>query len=509
MICVKELTLVAAILISSCGNTFAQAPDTIWSKIHDIFDDIDEGECVRQTSDGGYIITGSCAPNGLVSHIDLLLTKTDTLGNIIWTKTYAREFVESGFSIEQTSDGGYIIAGRAVTGEYPIVEPPLGDAWILKTDTNGDTLWTRTYGGSGNDYCTSVQQTPDLGYIMAGTMNSEHCYPDYEVDEEYEPDSSRAWLVRTDCNGDTLWTRTYLERSYSTCVVQTPDGGYIIVGWIFPDGQNIQSDVLLIKTDSSGDTLWTKTIGGEDYEIGLCIRQTQDGYVMVGQTKPAGARYDALLIKTDFSGDVLWMKTFGGELSSSAYTVEVTSDGGFFITGTTNGHWWINQGDMWVFKTDSGGSLLWERIYDLRLCDFTRSGIQTSDGGYVVTGMTSPGFGGDLWLARISKESTDIPEPKDDQDNPRPTTDYVLNQNYPNPFNPSTRISYSIRNSDFVVLKIYDVLGREIQTPVSEFQKTGTYSVRFDARELSSGIYFYKLQVGTDFLETKKMLLVR
>jgi len=496
-------------LISVYGNTSAQAPDTLWSRIHDIFNDIDEGICIRQTADGGYIITGSCTPDGLVSHIDLLLLKTDISGDTLWTKTYAKEFVESGFSVEQTYDGGYIIAGRAVTGEYPTIEPPLSDAWILKTDINGDTLWTKTYGGGGNDYCTSIQQTPDSGYIMAGTMNSEYCYPNYEVNEEDEPDSSRAWLLKTDSNGDTLWTKTYIERSYGNCVVQTSDEGYIIVGWVFPDEQNLQSDVLLIKTDSSGDTLWTKKIGGENYDVGLCIRQTQDGYVIVGQTKPEGARYDALLIKTDFSGNVRWIKTFGGEKSDAGFSVEVTIDGGFFITGTTNGNWWIHQGDMWAFKTDSGGTLLWERIYDFLLCDYAFSGIQTSDGEYVVTGMTSGGFGGDLWLAKIGQEPTGIQEPADIPDNSQGLTGYVLNQNYPNPFNPSTKISYSIPNSDFVLLTIYNVRGRKVRTLVSEFKEAGTYSVNFDATRYSSGVYFYRLQVGNDFVETKKMLFLR
>ena len=515
----KKLALVITILISVFGNTSAQAPDTLWSRIHSISPngDIDEGKCVRQTLDGGYIIAGSCIPDGLVSHADVLLLKTDASGNIQWTKTFERGFFEEGLSVEQTSDEGYIVGGRCLTGSYPFIDPPISDAWIMKTDINGDTLWTKTYGGNGNDYSTSIQQTPDLGYIITGTVNSEYCYPKYEINEEYEPDSSMAWLIKTTPNGDTLWTKTYLEKSHGNCVVQTSDGGYIIVGWIFPDEQDNQSDVLLIKTDSSGDTLWTKIIGGEDYDAGFCIGQTADGYVIAGQTKPEGRPYDALLIKTNLSGEVLWSKTFGGELSDVAFTVDV-SDEGYFITGSTNGTWWVSAiADMWVFETDFNGNLLWERIYDIRFGDIGFSGIQSSDGGYVITGMTSHGFGGDLWLAKLGREPIGV------KDNPSTVTDYVLHQNYPNPFNPSTKIKYSIPVGDakfasltnnFVTLKVFDILGREVAALVNKVQEPGTYEVQFNAGSLSSGIYFYKLEVyapgrAGKFIAIKKLMLMK
>ena len=225
----KKLMITLIMSFSLCGNSFAQAPDTLWSKIHAITIDIDEGKCVRQTNDGGYIITGSCVPDGLVSYVDVLLLKTDPSGNIVWTRTYGKDFFEEGLSVAQTSDPGFIIAGRCVTGSYPIMDPIYSDAWILKTDANGDTLWTKTYGANGNDYCTSIQQTSDLGYIMTGTMNAEYCYPKYEINEEYKPGASRAWLIKTDSSGDTLWTKTYLESSHGNCVVPTSDGGYIMM----------------------------------------------------------------------------------------------------------------------------------------------------------------------------------------------------------------------------------------------------------------------------------------
>ena len=484
------------------GNLYTQVPDTIWTKIHDITLDIDEGDCVRQTSDGGYIITGNCVPNGLVSHSDVLLLKTDVLGNIEWAKVHGKGFFESASAVEQTTDGGYIIAGRALTGSYPFIDPPISDAWILKTDPAGDTLWTKTYGGDGNEYCTSVQQTSDLGYIFAGTMNSEYSYPHYEVNENYEPDSSKAWLIKTDSAGDTLWTKTYFQRSHGNGVIQTSEGGYMMVGWIFPDDQSNQSDVLLIKTDASGDTLWTNIVQGEDYEIGYCVRQTTDGYIVAGQTKAAGEPYDALLIKINSSGELLWSKTFGGYLSDVSFTVEVANNE-YFVTGSANGTWWVTAwADMWAFKTDSDGNLLWEKIYDIRLCDIAFSGIPSADGGYVITGMTSHGFGGDLWLAKLH------PNPSGITDNPGTVNDYVLYQNYPNPFNPTTVISWQLQVSSSVRLAVYTLTGQRVAILVDKKQPAGSHSIEFDASHFSSGVYFYRLEAG-DNIETRKMILMR
>ncbi len=500
----KKSVFVVTVFLIIPRCLFAQVPDTLWSKIHSIspLGDIDEGRCVRQTNDGGYIITGSCVPEGLISHVDLLLLKTDSRGDQIWVKKYDRHYFEVGYSVEQTSDGGYIIGGRAVTGTYPIVDTPISDAWILKTDANGDTLWTKIYGGSGNDYCTSIQQTPDRGYILTGTMNAEYCYPNLEINEEDDPDFAKAWLVKTDACGDTLWTKTYLERSYSNCVDQVSDGGYVFAGWVFPDGKD-DSDVLIIKTDASGDTLWTKTIGGDDYDAGFHVRQTGDGYIIVGQTKPRGEDYDALLIKTDLSGELLWSKTFGGALSDAGFTVEVF-DAGYFITGTTNGTWWLTaMADMWVFATDFDGNLLWEKIYDIRFAEMAFSGVLTIDGGYVISGTTSHGFGGDLWLAKLGQESSRV------DNHASGISGYVLHQNYPNPFNAETTISFELDQSSSVTLKIYDIVGTEVLTILDDIHyRAGSHSVHLNGNRMASGVYFYRLMSDGGFTQMKKMCVL-
>ena len=495
------------------GSLFSQEPDTLWTRIHSISPngDIDEGRCVRQTADGGYIITGSTVPDGMVSHIDVLLLKTDAEGNALWIRTYGGEFVEDGFAVEPTDEGGYIIAGRALIfsdttrvmaslteTNWP---PHHSDAWLLKTNQNGDTLWTRKYGGEGHDYITSVYQTVDQGYILAGAYNADHSYPNYEIDENYLPASSRAWLIKTAANGDTLWTRQFRSRSQANRVIVTSDGGYLFAGWIFPELQSNQSDVYVVKTDASGDTLWTRIIGGSASEIGLSVCEIADGYIIAGQVKPAGLPYDALLVKTGFTGEVQWVNTFGGTRSDAAFTVE-PSRRGILVTGNTNGNWWIHQGDGWIFEVDGSGNLLWEKVYNVRLSDYAFCGIQNAEGDFLISGMVSHGFGGDLWLAKVGSVPSGIDEGE------KMARQFRLFQNFPNPFNPSTTISWQLEKESWINLTLFNLAGQQVAVLVNERQRPGFYLLKFDSSQLPSGVYFYRLEAG-EYSQTLKMLLMK
>jgi len=281
---------------------------------------------------------------------------------------------------------------------------------------------------------------------------------------------------------------------------------HIVAGWIFPDEQDNQSDVYLVKTDSFGDTLWTKFIGGEDYDAGFCVRQISDGYVIAGQTKSEGEPYNGLMIKTDLTGEVLWSKTFGGALSDAVFSVDV-SDDGYFLTGSTNGTWWVTaMADMWAFETDVNGDLLWECVYDIRFGDIGFCGIQSTDGGYIMTGMTSHGFGGDLWLAKVGWGSSDVGT----RNAPSPVADFVLYQNYPNPFNMETTVIFELNESAPVTLRIYDISGHEVQTVFQDvYFQTGTHSVSVQAERLATGVYFYRLEGEKGYTRTKKMCILK
>ncbi len=223
----------------------------------------DRGYSVQQTPDGGFIIAG-WTNSFSAGDADVYLIRTDAGGDTLWTRTYGGSYTDCGYSVQQTSDGGFIVAGNTYfPGEGR-------DVYLIRTDASGDTLWTRTYGGSGDNDGYSVQQTPDGGFIIAGQSH-------YDV-----------YLIKTDANGDTLWTRTYggtyIDEGRS--VQQTSDGGFIVAG-------NTAFDVYLIKTDANGDTLWTATIHGDSTERAYSVQQAPDGgFIVAGWTNSFGAGDD-------------------------------------------------------------------------------------------------------------------------------------------------------------------------------------------------------------------------
>ena len=239
------------------------------------------GFSVQQTADGGYVITGVTSDAGG----DVCLVKADASGKQQWYKTFGGIGWEAGYSVQQTADGGYVIAGG--TNSYGVY----GDVRLIKTDPNGDTIWTRIFGDSATEYCYSGQQTVDGGYVMAGAR--------------IRAGTTDVYLVKTDASGNSMWKKTFggPAEDWGRSVRQTADGGYIVAGRTESYGAG-QSDVYLVKTNSSGDTTWTRTFGGPNYDAGQSVLQTADGgYVIIGGTSSYGAGAgDVYLIKTDASG---------------------------------------------------------------------------------------------------------------------------------------------------------------------------------------------------------------
>jgi hypothetical protein len=352
----------------------------------------DEGYCVEQTSDGGYIISGVADleyPYPVRAYT--YLVKTDSLGDTLWTRRYGSDTLESfGRSCEQTLDGGYMVAGSTrVPGSMD------EDVYVIKTDSLGDTLWTRTFGDHGTQYAMSVQQTSDNGYIVAAY-----------TDDSLGPPSGVINLIKMDSLGDTMWTRrcgdadTMEDIAYS--VRQTFDGGYIVAGVsdcvMFPSG-----DVYLIKTDSLGYALWTKTYGRPgSIDIGFSVWQTLDsGYVVGGCVDLMTDSSDVYLIKTDAAGDSVWTRTYGGSHADEGYSAQQTSDGGYIIAGWTYSFSPTGP-DLYLVKTDSMGGALWTRVY-YGVC--AQSVWQTTDGGYAAAGDAwSFGAGGtDVYLLKTDE----------------------------------------------------------------------------------------------------------
>ena len=298
-----------------------------------------------------------------------------------WQKTYGGAGEERGYSVELTADGGYVIAGYTAsfgTGAR--------DVYLIKTNASGDTLWTRTYGGTGSDGGYSVQQTPDGGYIIAGSTSS------------FGAGRSDFYLLKTNAQGDTLWTRAYGgpddDRGYSA--QPTTDGGYIVAGYTFSFGAG-GTDFYLVKTNAQGDTLWTRTYDGSFDPDGNSVQQTSDGGYAVAATSQS---QDVYLVKTDAQGETLWTRTYGGRGLNHGNSVRQTTDGGYIIAGCT---WSFNSSsyDVYLIRTNAQGETLWTRTYGGPRADFGHSVQQTADGSYVVAGYSYDGTGiGDVYLIK-------------------------------------------------------------------------------------------------------------
>ncbi len=346
----------------------------------------DNGRSVLQTTDGGYIIAGWTQSFGAGSS-DVYLVKTDASGDTLWTRTYGGTARDRGYSVAQTTDSGYVITGY--TNSFGAGS---SDVYVVKTAATGDTMWTRTYGGSYDDYGHSVAQTTDGGYVIAGETWS------------FGAGSHDFWLIKTDAFGDTMWTRTFggtlWDKGYS--VAQTADGGYVIAGLTMSFAAGL-FDVYLVKTDASGDTIWTRTYGGDSSDTGRSVLQTGDGgYVITGCTNSFGVDGDNVwLIKTDASGDTMWTRTYGGVDEDYGYSMAQTADGGYVITGRTYS-FGAGRADVWLIKTDAFGDTMWTRTFGGTGDDCGESVRQTTDGGYIIAGYTWS-FGAELWDVYLIK----------------------------------------------------------------------------------------------------------
>jgi len=360
----------------------------------------DVARSILQTSDGGYIIAGWTNSVG-TGQSDFWLVKTDASGAMMWNKTYGGAGKDEAYSVQPTSDGGYIIAGNTES-----FTAGLTDFWLVKTYADGAIQWSKAYGGLESESGYSVRQTRDGGYVIAGYTDT------------FGAGSSDFWLVKTDSGGSLQWNKTYggtgLDLSFS--VFQTIDGGYIIAGETTSLGAG-NSDFWLVKTDSMGTAQWSKTYGGTNYDTARSVLQTTDGeYVVAGWTNSYGAGgSDFWLIKTDGLENQLWSQTYGDTFDEEAYSVQQTLDGGYVVAGATTSYG-LGGWDFWWVKTDAIGVMRWNQANGGSADEKAYAIHHTSDGGYILAGSTASYGAGlaDFWVTKNPAYTQRPPEQEHD-----------------------------------------------------------------------------------------------
>lgn len=347
----------------------------------------DIGHTVIQTIDGGYAVTGETESFG-AGFYDILLAKFDSIGNHEWTKTLGEAGNDRAYSLIQTPEGGYVLAG-----ETESFGGDSGDVLLARFDASADHEWTKVFNLRYHDAARCLIQTTDGGYALTGET------------QEFESDTD-VLFMKLDSLGDVEWTKRLggSEDDYAYSVIQTTNGGYAIAGGTYSFGAGYR-DLLLARLDSSGSCNWSVRAGAQNDEVAYALIQTTDGgFALAGETFSFGAlNYDVLLMKFDSTGGHTWSRMWGGFAIDRAYSVVQTSDEGYAVTGRTDSYGAGCQ-EVLLAKFDSSGSGEWGRALGGISVDRAYSLSGTTDGGYVLAGQVKSFAAGlyDLLIAKYN-----------------------------------------------------------------------------------------------------------
>lgn len=369
--------LFAATTILVSSGLCAQSTGPLWTKTYG-----DEGIAhafsICRTSDGGFAMVGKFRDSE-DDDWDVYLVRTDSAGDTVWTKTFGGPRDEIARSVIETDGGGFVIAGRTASA---------GDKtwsiYLLRTNADGQELWVKTYGETDKDFAKSVIQTSDGGFVLAGgTMGTDG--------ETYD-----TYLLKTDGDGNRIWARSYGgdDGDFGTSVAEARDGGYIIGAATESFGEG-SLDFHLIRTDAGGEVLWTGTYGGADWDVPWDVRETSDGgFITAGETRSfTDIGLDIYIVRTDGKGEVLWAKNYGGEGRQTAQAVWETPEGDFIVGGYTYTYEEWGQ-DIYVSRIGAEGEVQWVKTFGGPGKDVAHSIMQALDGACIIAGETACGAPG-------------------------------------------------------------------------------------------------------------------
>jgi hypothetical protein len=496
------------ILAGTTGADTVTAQELRWAHAHG--GDLDDfAYDVAAAPDSGFYLCGGTASYGAGS-TDFYVLRTDSAGDTLWTRSYGGQAYDLAWAVLATADGGCLVAGQTASSGAGG-----DDVYLVRVDAAGATLWTRTYGGTGNDAANAMVAVDAGGFVIAGSTASFG-----NGQEDY-------YLLRVDSAGDTLWTRTYggADRDFAYSLVETADEGFIVGGASLSYGAG-NWDAYLVRTDADGIVDWTRTYGG--YSSDGChglLACSGGGFFFTGSTHSFGAgNFDVYLVRALADGTPAWTRTYGGPGIDSGNACQPTADGGFIIAGDTSS-FGVGESDVYVLRIEADGDTLWTCSYGRGASnngDWSMAIRPTLDHHLVIAGQSETFGNGrmDVWLLKI--DDATLPTGIEGEESgagrvtsPDPVAPVVLlGPGSPNPFAIATTIPYRVQVPGVSVrLRIYDLHGRLVRTLYEGSASTGRHTLSWDGRDdrhqrVAAGVYLADLETVAG-RQTAKLVLTR
>ena len=475
----RSLVLVSVLLVFVLTSLSQPQPDTLWTRTYDAgMDEIAEA-IASAPNDGFYLAgwTGDYSGN----QTDAYVLRCNEAGDTLWTRQFGDMIQQSTvLDINPTADGGCVIAGSRGSSEDDY------DAVVIRLDSSGNTLWHRTYGGESENGAMAARQLDDGGFIAAG----------YSI-----AGNNDMYLLRLTADGDTVWTRRHgdSDNEFATDIAVLPNHDFFISGHNYT-----YADPFFARVDEAGNLLWMRDYPTFHVDAIYCLA-VHEQYLYGAGYRARGNpnRNDFLLMKLTEDGDTVWTRIFGADgIHEVAHAVIATEDGVVLCGYVDDAGGDIN---MLLVKYNFEGVFQWEREYDLGTEAAANGVIQLADDSFVLAGGNATDNGSfDMRVLKTGPDQpTFAPDPRE-----IPVPQIASLSVYPNPFNPQTTISFALPVAGSAGVAIYDANGRLVQTLPEQTYAAGEHHIVFNAAQLASGAYFVRLHAG-NAEQTVKMILMR
>lgn len=458
---------------------------------------------VDQTNDDGYFIAGTSRSDdedlsGNHGESDVWVLKLNATGSIDWKDHYGGSGIDGCASAQQTDDGGYILVGHSTSDDVDVSNNHGNrDVWVVKLDATGNIEWEENYGGSTLDEAADIQQTSDGGYIIAGSSASD------DVDLSGNNGMNDYWVFKLDASGTVEWENNFggSAMDEANSVEQTDDGGFIVGGYSESDDQDVSGnhggyDYWVLKLDAAGNMEWEDHYGGSEADLLSEVRQTDDGgYILTGGSGSndgdvsgnEGDR-DLWMVKLDPTGSIEWEENHGGNDYDQGTAIDLTDDGGFIIGGVKQVS--FSSRNLWLLKLDDTGALEWEENYGGGDKESAGAIQETDAGTFIVAGRASSDDGdvsgnyglNDLWVLEFDPTLSSIQDATGNKDR-----DIDL---YPNPSDGQIRVELP-GSSGRVQYELTDLHGRILMEGEQTLDGERSFELNIDQQQ---GVYMFHMK---------------